>query len=143
MQKIYTPAGDELTVINTEDRNGETYYIVKEMGNYPMSQSMFNYLNLSFEKPTEDKKANSTLAHALVNKIYETGLNDNGFDLCNDLFKCMNEQEQENFLNTYGYDDLGYAYDDDRDLPQTLIHNMGMESLKKVEFLLKRYEVEE
>ena len=143
MQKIYTLTGDELTVINTEDRNGETYYIVKEMGNYPMSQSMFNYLNLSFEKPTEDKKAISALAYALVNKIYEMGLNDDGFDLCNDLFECMNEQEQENFLNKYGYDDLGYAYDDDRDLPQTLIHNMGMESLKKVEFLLKRFEDEE
>lgn len=105
-----------------------------------MSKYMLDYLGFTFEKPTEDAIATKKLAHELINFIAEEGLYDNGFDLCNDLFGCMSDEEQRKFLDSCGYEDLGYFYDDDREFFVTLLKFMSMPSLRKAEFFLKRYQ---
>ena len=53
------------------------------------------------------------------------------YDACESIFDCMSSENQQKFLNKYGYEDLTDAYDDNRELAFDLVLTMNDEELAK------------
>ena len=71
---------------------------------------------------------------------------ENGFDdseYCFHIFDCMSPESQEKFLRKHNYEDIGYAYDDDRDLAYDLIDAMNSEELAKCKVIIEKWKTEE
>lgn len=62
------------------------------------------------------------------------------YDSCAKIFNCMSPENQEKFIKKYGYEDLGYAYDDNRELAYDLVYAMNDEELNKCYKLAKDLE---
>ena len=62
------------------------------------------------------------------------------YDSCEKIFNCMSPENQEKFIKKYGYEDLGYAYDDNRELAYDLVYAMNDEELNKCYKLAKDLE---
>lgn len=71
---------------------------------------------------------------------------ENGFDdseYCFHIFDCMSPESQEKFLRKHNYEDIGYAYDGDRELAYNLIDAMNSEDLAKCKVMIEKWKVEE
>ena len=64
-------------------------------------------------------------------------------DLCFDIFDCMSPESQQEYLNKNGYEDIGYAYDDNRELAYDLVDFMNSEDLAKCKVMIEKWKAEE
>ena len=83
--------------------------------------------------------ANRNLKREITDIFSNIGYDD--YDACESIFNCMSPENQQKFLKKHGYKDLGYAYDDDRELAYDLVYAMNDEELancKEIADELKR-----
>jgi len=81
--------------------------------------------------------ANKNLMYDITDVFANIGYDD--YDACERIFNCMSPENQQKFLKKHGYKDLGYAYDDDRELAYDLVYAMDDEELAKCKKIADRF----
>lgn len=92
---------------------------------------------IQLDESNDTSNPSKSLKRKLEDIVADNGYTD--YDGCELLFNCMNHESQMQFLRKHNYEDLGYAYDDNRELAFDLIYAMNDEELSKCKELFKRY----
>lgn len=92
---------------------------------------------IQLDESNDTSNPSKSLKRKLEDIVADNGYTD--YDGCELLFNCMNHESQMQFLGKHNYEDLGYAYDDNRELAFDLIYAMNDEELSKCKELFKRY----
>lgn len=123
--KVYNKGdGSEWTITDIKkDFNGsyECLLINDKGEKLPM------YLNILDEYGFTSSKENALTPINKIKNAIETAMSEDlgdDYDFCEDLFNLMSPENQQKFLNKYGYEDLGYAYDDNDELAYYLVNAM-------------------
>lgn len=133
--------GSEWTITKITDYGdvGEHCWLVNNKGEkLPMYLSVLKDYGFSTSKPASNSSNRLSLIRKLQDFVAEEGYTD--YDECEEIFNLMNPKNQEKFLNKHGYEDLGDAYDDNRELAFDLINELDDEELNKCYKLAKDLE---